>query len=168
MSPSLSPSRPSVLLTLPVFAISRLGRIANEKVRAVFSQEGLSWRGHFILVCLKEHGELSQRELADLASLDPSDLVKVLDVLEDTGLVQRRPDPRDRRRHVLSITDDGQDVCLRGEELIRTVTTDLLAPLGADRQAALHELVTTIIDAHTTIDGDRRPRPGWRRTTHEE
>lgn len=143
-------------LALPVFAISRLGRITNEKVRAAFSHEKLSWRGHFILVCLKEQGQLSQRELADVMSMDASDLVKVLDALEQTSLLRRQPDPRDRRRHVLSMTVKGKNVCRRGEQLIRTVTDELLAPFTPDQREAFHDFVTTVIDAHNaSVQGDR-------------
>jgi MarR family transcriptional regulator, lower aerobic nicotinate degradation pathway regulator len=141
-------ARPSILSNLPIFAISRLGRIARDGVKDAFTQAGLSWRAHVALLCLREYGELSQRELAGLITMDPSDLVKLLDELERAGLIRREPDPHDRRRRVLSSTPEGRKVLRRGERIVRDATDEILAPLGPERRELLYELVQEIIDAH--------------------
>jgi DNA-binding MarR family transcriptional regulator len=151
-------TRPPALLRLPVFALSHLGRAARGAVRGAFSRAGLSGRAHFVLVCLHEYGELSQRELADLIAMDRSDLVKLLDTLERSGQVRRAVDPGDRRRHLLSITPAGVDTMRRGEAVMGEATDDLLHRLTPDERATLHGLILRALDlpdiASTRPGGD--------------
>jgi DNA-binding MarR family transcriptional regulator len=53
------------------------------------------------------HGPLALKELAELLYLHPSTLVGVVDRLEAKDLVERRTDPRDRRRLQLVLTTAG-------------------------------------------------------------
>jgi MarR family transcriptional regulator, lower aerobic nicotinate degradation pathway regulator len=140
------PSRPPVLLRLPVFALSRLGQTARAGAKAAFDREGLSWRAHVVLLCLHEHGDLSQRDLAGLISMDPSDLVRLLDEMQRAGHLRRRPDPRDRRRYVVSITADGTDALHQGERIMDRATDEVLAPLTPDERETLNALVLRALD----------------------
>ncbi len=140
------PSRPPVLLNLPVFALSRLGHVLRGAVKDAFDQQGLSWRGHLVLLCVKEYAELSQRELADLVSMDASDLVKLLDGMERAGHLQRRAAPNDRRRHLLSITPEGVKALRRGQRIVDRATDGALASLDADDRKHLHQLVLRALD----------------------
>jgi DNA-binding MarR family transcriptional regulator len=140
------PSRPPVLLNLPVFALSRLGHVLRAAVKDAFDQQALSWRGHLVLLCVKEYAELSQRELAGLISMDASDLVKVLDGMERAGHLQRRPAPNDRRRHLLSITPDGVEALQRGQRIVDQATEGALASLSSDERRNLHQLVLQALD----------------------
>jgi DNA-binding MarR family transcriptional regulator len=139
-------SRSPALLRLPGFALARLGRITRSSIRAAFVDHDLSARDHFVLVCLDEHGELSQRELADHLAMDRSDLVKVLDELERVGHIRRDPDPRDRRRHQLSITPAGSKTLLRGSRIVEDATHTVLARLTTTEQTTLRDLVLRALD----------------------
>ena len=119
---------------------------ASGAVRGAFSRAGLSGRAHFVLVCLHEYGELSQRELADLIAMDRSDLVKLLDTLERSGQVRRAVDPGDRRRHLLSITPAGVETMRRGEDVMGEATDELLHRLTPDERATLHGLILRALD----------------------
>lgn len=134
-------SRPPVLLHLPGFALSHLGRIVRAGIKDAFADEGLSARAHFVLLCLADEGELSQRELADRVAMDRSDLVKLLDELEQADQVRRSPDPRDRRRHLLSATPAGLRALKRGEHVVDRATDQVLVRLSAKERATLHRLV---------------------------
>jgi DNA-binding MarR family transcriptional regulator len=56
-----------------------------------------------ILVLVERNPDLSQTALARAIGVDRSTLVPILDRLERNGLVTRKPAPRDRRRHALSL-----------------------------------------------------------------
>jgi len=146
-TPDARPAGASPLLDLPAFALVRLGRYAHAAVRAAFAEAGLSARVHFVLLCLREHGRLSQRELADQVDMDRSDLVRLLDELEEAGQVRRDADQRDRRRHVVSITPRGTRTVRRGQHLVDRATETVLSGLGPGDQAALHRLVRRALDA---------------------
>ena len=64
------------------------------------------------LVRLERGGPTTPSELAKLEQISPQSMGATLAALEARGLVERRPDPRDGRRVVLSVTEAGRDVLL--------------------------------------------------------
>ena len=78
------------------------------------------------LVRLDRGGPTTPSELAKLEQISPQSMGATLAALEARGLVERRPDPRDGRRAVLSVTAAGRDVLLdkrnaRAEQLARAL-----------------------------------------------
>ncbi|MFJ8470930.1 MarR family winged helix-turn-helix transcriptional regulator [Kitasatospora sp. NPDC094011] len=140
---SLSP----IMGRLPLFALSRLGRVARQGIRDAFESEGLSWRAHVVLLCLQGRDGLSQRELAELSATDPSDLVKLLDGMERAGQVRRDPDPHDRRRRVLTITQGGVEALHHGEAITDRATDRVLSRLDLADRELLHGLALRALDA---------------------
>jgi MarR family transcriptional regulator for hemolysin len=62
------------------------------------------------MVYLQQGGEgLTQRELARLMAIENPTLVRLLDSLEQQGLIERRPCPNDRRARRLHLTKDGTE-----------------------------------------------------------
>jgi MarR family transcriptional regulator, organic hydroperoxide resistance regulator len=68
----------------------------------------LSDAQYTLLFGLREHSELSARELADLADLSPATTTEMLDGLTSAGLVVRVRSERDRRVVLTSLTDRGR------------------------------------------------------------
>jgi DNA-binding MarR family transcriptional regulator len=56
------------------------------------------------LVYLQRNEGVSQTKLAELSSIEPMAMVRILDQMESEGLVERKPDPSDRRARILSLT----------------------------------------------------------------
>lgn len=140
-------SAPGALLDVPAFALVRLGRLAHATVHDAFATAGLASRTYFVLRCLREDGQMSQRELADRTSVDRSDLVKLLDQLERSGQLRRDRDPHDRRRHLLSITPLGEAIVEQGRQLLGQANDEVFAGLDPDEQATLHRLVRRALRA---------------------
>jgi MarR family len=90
---------PQLLPLLDHFA--RVGRRAYEGVTA---PGGLRPRHLVALKLLSEQRSQSQQGLADALSLDPSNVVGLLNELEERDLVVRRRDPLDRRRHIVELS----------------------------------------------------------------
>ena len=57
-----------------------------------------------VLAYLERNEGISQSKLADLTSIEPMAMVRILDHMEIEGLVERRPDPADRRARRLYLT----------------------------------------------------------------
>lgn len=93
-------------------------------------------------------GPVSQREVSDHLLLDPSDLVSLVDLLERAGLVERRRDPQDRRRHLLEVTGAGQAAVHRLAQIGREVAEEVLAPLDAAERAELTRLLGRVVRHH--------------------
>lgn len=103
---------------------------------------------------------VSQRDVSEAAGIDPSDLVGLLDVLEDGGLVARERDPEDRRRNLLRLTDDGERAHARLLEVIDAAMADTLAPLDEGERALLLDLLARVADAEPGADEPPRPPRG--------
>src|SRR5690625_4247451 len=100
-------SRPEALLSLPSYLAGQLAKIGRASVKAALAPHDLALPQYAILTALDEFGPCSQQELAHRLELDKSNVVKLLDGLEERTLVERCPSPIDRRRHGVSITKSG-------------------------------------------------------------
>jgi DNA-binding MarR family transcriptional regulator len=132
--------RPRGLLRWPTYTIGQIARIAATRLDAALSQEGLSLRTHQVLVCLAEFGQVSQQQVCDAIVVDSSDMVRLLDRLEQLGQVVRERDRVDRRRHLLALTPAGRSAMQRGERVIERVADDVLANLSQAERRTLHRL----------------------------
>ncbi|MEU4251547.1 MarR family transcriptional regulator [Amycolatopsis sp. NPDC026612] len=139
---AVTPSdRPRALLRWPTYVMGQLHRAGVGRIDAALAAHGVALRDYYVLVCIGEEGPLSQQRVADRLGLDRSDLVKVLDRLEAAGWVSRERDTEDRRRHVLTLTEDGRATVGKVEEVSSAVTGELLARLGPGEQETLHRLL---------------------------
>jgi DNA-binding MarR family transcriptional regulator len=75
-----------------------------------------------VLVLLKRHEGINQGGLADLLEVEPITLGRMIDRLQEAGLVVRRPDPADRRAWRLHLTDKANDLL----EQLRPLANDML------------------------------------------
>lgn len=72
-----------------------------------------------LLLALSAEDGLSQRELAARIHNKPATLTVMVDRMEKTGLVERRPDPDDQRVTRVYLTDKGRDVTVHVKEAIK-------------------------------------------------
>jgi DNA-binding MarR family transcriptional regulator len=101
-----------------------------------------------VLAALHDGGPASQAALSRRTGIYRSDMVAVLNELEDRGFVRRVPDPEDRRRNVISLTRAGDKQLGRLDKLIASLQEDLLAPLSAADREQLVELLSRLVDHH--------------------
>jgi len=127
--------------------LDHLARVGRRAAEASMSPGGLRPRHLIALKLLSEHGPTSQQGLADALSLDPSNVVGLLNELEERGLIVRRRDPADRRRHIVELSAAGtKELCLAQTRLSR-VEDDLLRTLSAEERATLYRLLARAVGA---------------------
>lgn len=136
-----STERPRGLLRWPTYVMGQLHRSAVVQIDKALADEGLSLRDYYVLACLAEGGELAQQQVADRLGMDRSELVKMVDRLEAAGRVVRRRDTEDRRRQLLTLTDQGRAAVIRTEEISQQTTDALLDRLTPREREMLHRLL---------------------------
>ncbi|MEO9634009.1 MAG: MarR family transcriptional regulator [Parasphingorhabdus sp.] len=95
--------------------ISRLIRRTFDKRAKAIGVTRPQWR---VLTWLKRHEGINQSALADMLELDAMTLCRMVDRLQAAEMVERRPDPKDRRAWQLFLTANG------------TALTEQLQPIG--------------------------------------
>ncbi len=90
------------------------------------------------LVRLADEGALSQNHLGRLTAMDPATVQGVIRRLVARGLIERRADSADRRRTVLTLSEDGRRAVAALTGRAERVSEAILAPLDArDRRRLL-------------------------------
>jgi len=103
-----------------------------------------------VLFRLREQEGLSQVDLADVLELQPISLVRLLDRLVEHGLLERRPDPRDRRANKLFLTKTGRRLVDDLDSLRDAIATDVLRDIPAE---AIRTSLDTLVDIKDRIKG---------------
>ncbi|MEV6347141.1 MarR family transcriptional regulator [Actinoplanes sp. NPDC051851] len=122
------------------------GAVASARVRNALAVRGLTLRSVFTLTRVAKE-PVSQQSLIDLLGVDPSALVSVLNELEGLGLLARRRDPADRRRHVVTITPEGTSALTEVDAILNGADDDLFAALSLDERAQLERLLEKVADS---------------------
>jgi DNA-binding MarR family transcriptional regulator len=144
----LAPRFPQELVLSTTFMLKRLGFLARDISIATYGELGLGPYHHAVLAVLAESSRETQGAIADALGYDRGQLVGLLDELEQRGLVERRRDPADRRRHIVAFTEAGRRALDDLRACAARVEEELLAPLGAEERAELHGLLLKLAEAH--------------------
>lgn len=87
------------------FVITEVSRKYLLRFEQRASEIALSLPTCKVLANIQRNEGVNQTRLTELTSLEPMTIVRILDRLEADGLVERRPDPGDRRAHCLYLTN---------------------------------------------------------------
>ncbi|WP_030664692.1 MarR family winged helix-turn-helix transcriptional regulator [Streptomyces rimosus] len=102
-----------------------------------------------VLASLLEYGPGSQATLSRRTGIYCSDMVGVLNELTERGLVERAPDPADRRRNIITISARGRSRLHRLDAVLDDLHDLLLAPLSPAERDQFVQLLTRLLDHHT-------------------
>jgi DNA-binding MarR family transcriptional regulator len=117
--------------SLPSWLLGRAAARGRSLVADALAAEGQKMWHHVVLSAVRDLQPVAQADLGRSVGLDPKDLVGVLNDLQSAGHVVRAPDPRDRRKNAVSLTEDGARLLVRCEKAAREANDELLAPLSA-------------------------------------
>lgn len=147
-TPPMLPRLPEELVASSMFLLKRLGFTAKERSMKAYQETGLQPYHHGILTVLGERSLETQGAIADALGYDRGQLVGLLDDLEERGLVERRRDPNDRRRHIVRITPGGEKMLRRLRTLSRQIEDEFMSPLSDAERADLHALLFRLAEKH--------------------
>jgi DNA-binding MarR family transcriptional regulator len=129
--------------------LEHLARVGRRAFEGTLEPGGLRPRHLIALKLLSDQGPASQQALADSLSLDPSNVVGLLNELEERQLITRRRDSADRRRHIVELSPRGESELCDAYEGLRQIDDDLLSALSVKERAALYDLLVRAVGANT-------------------
>ena len=141
------------------FLVSDVSRLIrrrfDERARGIGATRA-QWR---TLIVLSRNEGVNQGGLADLLEVEPITLCRMIDRLEESGLVERRRDPSDRRAWLIFLTDKSRPLL----DQLRELADDLFASaLDGLSDAAQAELVASL----TRVRSNLQTLPDMQETAH--
>ena len=128
------------------FLLSRASGLAARQAHAALAEHGLRIRQYSVLSLDADVQDgISQRDLAAVLGLDPSQVVLLVDELTSAGLVERRPSPTDRRTRLVAATAKGRKVLQPAAEGAERRVQGQLSALTDDEQEVLRGLLARIV-----------------------
>ena len=128
-----------------VLLIARLARTVKARLERALAPLGLRVRHLVALSYLRDHGPTPQGALGDGLRIDPSNLVGLLNDLDRQGLVVRRRDAADRRRHIVELSARGQRLLEEDvQRSLAAVDDDVLGALSPEDRADLHRILMQV------------------------
>jgi len=132
--------------------VSRLMRRRFDERARLIGVTRAQWR---TLTTLARHEGLNQGSLADLLEVEPITLCRMIDRLEEAGLVERRRDPADRRAWLIFLTPKAHPLIGQLRGLAEDLFEDALSGLDTARRAALTDMLGVIrTNLNTTLESD--------------
>jgi len=131
--------------------VARLIRVDADKRARAHGMTRAQWG---ILIWLERQPGLSQKELAEILDVEPITVARLIDRLEARDMVERRPDPKDRRIWRLHICAPAHPV-LREIDRQRALMRGLITT-GLD-QATLETMTEALLKMKTTLTHDAHP-----------
>jgi DNA-binding MarR family transcriptional regulator len=155
-----SEETPASWKSLPSWLLTQTGNHAHRLVADGFSSVRARGYHYRLLATLEEFGPASQAALGRRSGIHVSDMVATINELADRKLVERAPDPSDRRRNIISLTAAGKRQLRQLEKRLAESQDELLAPLSPEERQRLTELLSRLLDHHNRRTGT--PEEPWR------
>jgi DNA-binding MarR family transcriptional regulator len=139
--------------------ITRVGLLVDAFQHRCLDPFGLLFIDYSVLRLLQLAGapyRMSPTELSEIVLRSSGGMTQILDRLESAGLVERSPDPSDRRKVVVGLTPDGLRTAERANASYRRAREQLLGALSADEVERLDDAVHRLLEV-LSPDGQVRP-----------
>lgn len=130
----------------------KIGKAAERRFADALRPSGLTPR-HLGVLFEVQACPTSQQALIEMVGVDPSKLVGLLNDLEAEGLIVRKRDPQDRRRHIVEVSAKGSARLEEAKKTAAAVEADLLSGLDEDQVEQLLVLLAQVADSSGIFEG---------------
>jgi DNA-binding MarR family transcriptional regulator len=123
---------------------SDLARLMRRTFKQRMAELEISFEQMRVLVLVSRNEGIRQVELADLLEIQPITLVHQLDQLTRSDLVERRPDPNDRRAYQLFLTDAAEPHLTAIRKIAREVDQEMMAGMSQNQIVQARDALRTM------------------------
>ena len=131
-----------------ILLLTQLSRLVNR--RSTPELLGQTLKELAVLSYLRDYEETTQQALQDGLCIDANYCVLLLNELEADDLLERRRDPTDRRRHIVSMTEQGRKALHQAEQAQQSLEDVILGDLSQKERTTLAHLLRKAIDGQST------------------
>jgi DNA-binding MarR family transcriptional regulator len=135
------------------FLISQLGFISSRGFMEALAPVGIDPREFLLMRFVATDEGRSQQALAERLGIPASRMVALVDHLEANGLVERRPDPEDRRVRGLYLTRKGRGALERAGKIAIDYETRLCVGINREERELLIDLLQKLQVTQTELGG---------------
>jgi DNA-binding MarR family transcriptional regulator len=135
------------------FLISQLGFFSSRGFMQALAPVGIDPREFLLLRFVAADEGRSQQALAERLGIPASRMVALVDHLEEAGMVERRPDPEDRRVRGLHLTRKGRGALERASKIAIDYETRLCAGINREERELLIDLLQKLQATQTELGG---------------
>ena len=123
------------------FLTARLAARGNSYANKLLAELDLNVRQFSVLALAASELKPTQREMSSFVALDPSQIVALVDTLEDRKLVKRETDRRDRRSKNIVATTQGEKLYRQAREITLKAEDRVLGNLSSSERDQLRALM---------------------------
>jgi DNA-binding MarR family transcriptional regulator len=127
------------------FRLLVLGSAMQREMAQHLKKSGLTPKHVGVLTVVGRSLARTQDEVATLMQVTPGMVVRLVDHLEERDLLRRRRDPANRRRHLLTVTDEGARVLADSAAFAATLDSRLTAATGPALATHLDEALAALM-----------------------
>lgn len=133
------------MLSSLAYVVTLMRKDFNEYCNEQLSKIGLSQGLLFFILYIGKHPACSPKELSEALHMDIGHTARSLNKLIQTGFILQETNPKDRRAHILNLTDLGQDAFRISHELFFSWDNEVLCTLNDDEREQLFILLDKVM-----------------------
>ncbi len=126
------------------FLLTDSARLLRKLIDRRLQPLGLSRAQWSVLAILSNHEGVSQSQISHELEIEKSTAGRLIDQVEKSGWIERRPIPGDRRLWSIHLTDQARQLLVEIERVILHAREDMLRGLSEEQQNTLTELLRTV------------------------
>lgn len=130
-------------------SLHRLTHAYKKQLRELIHEQQLDWPVTHLRVLkgVCRHPQCTAQSLAKQLQRDKAQITRVLNELQQAGLIDKTPNPDDRRSQLLCPTAEGEAVMVRLQRIEQQAAAQLTRHLSADELSTFIRIATTMIDS---------------------
>ena len=134
------------------FQIHRMKRTIFRHTNALMNEAGITLQLEQLpLIMILQNDSRSQRELSDITMRDKSSILRSINALEKKGLVVVKKDKGDKRKNIVSLTDEGIDLAKNIRILMNRAEDEVLAVFSVKERSEALETIRGYADKLDTL-----------------